>query len=84
MALNEQDGNFVVLRHANREFSIYSHLKPNEINVKEGETVNVGKVLDYIGHTGWSIVPHLHFMVFRFLKSKPARDLESLEPRWKK
>ena len=83
MSEDEQDGNYVVLEHENNEFSIYSHLKPNEIRVKSGDYVKAGDILGYNGHTGWSIKPHLHFMVFRFSKPKPARDFDSLEVRWK-
>lgn len=86
----EQNGNFVVIEHVNNEYSMYGHLKPGKINYKIGDAVSSGDVLGYVGHTGWSIVPHLHFMVFRF--SNPAeheyhpreRSIESLEIRWKK
>lgn len=84
MSEDEQDGNYVVIEHANNEFSIYSHLKSGEIRVKSGDSVKAGDLLGYNGHTGWSIKPHLHFMVFRFTKPKPARDFNSLEVRWKR
>ena len=41
------------------------------------------EVLGYSRRIGWSIVLDLRFMVFVFLKPKPARDLESLEVGWK-
>jgi murein DD-endopeptidase MepM/ murein hydrolase activator NlpD len=83
MPEDEQDGNFVVIKHANGEFSNYSHLQNGRIHVKVGQKVRAGKMIGYCGNTGWSILPHLHFMVFRFLKPWPARDFESLEVRWK-
>jgi len=83
MSEDEEDGNYVVIEHGNSELSIYSHQKPNEIQVKKGDRVKEGDILGYSGHNGWSIKPHLHFMVFRFTKPKPARDFESLEIRWK-
>jgi murein DD-endopeptidase MepM/ murein hydrolase activator NlpD len=84
MSEAEQDGNYVLLAHENNEFSIYSHLRSGEIKVKPGDSVKTGKLLGYIGHTGWSIKPHLHFMVFKFTKPKPARDFVSLKVRWSK
>lgn len=83
MSEDECDGNHVVIEHENNEFSIYSHLKPSEIKVKKGDHVEKGDLLGYCGHTGWSIKPHLHFMVFRFTKPQPAGDFNSLEIRWK-
>jgi murein DD-endopeptidase MepM/ murein hydrolase activator NlpD len=83
MPVSEQDGNFVLMNHSNNEFSIYSHLQKNRIMIKVGQIVRRGDVVGYSGNSGWSIKPHLHFMVFRFLKPFPARDLESLKIRWK-
>ncbi|MFC1682240.1 M23 family metallopeptidase [Nanoarchaeota archaeon] len=83
MSEDEQDGNYVVLEHDKGELSIYSHLKPGNINVRQGDEVKTGDLLGYIGHTGWSIKPHLHFMVFKFTKQKPAKDFESLEINWR-
>jgi murein DD-endopeptidase MepM/ murein hydrolase activator NlpD len=80
----QQDGNYVLLKHFNSEFSIYSHLRPKEVLVSKGQFVEKVDIIGYSGNTGWSIKPHLHFMVFKFLKPKPAKDLESLEIRWKK
>lgn len=83
MPEEKQDGNYVVIKHANNEFSIYSHLRYKGVLVKRGQNVKAGEILGYSGNTGWSIVPHLHFMVFRFIKPEPAKDLESLEIKWK-
>lgn len=84
MPEENRDGNYVVIKHANDEFSIYSHLGHNKITVKVGDSVKLGGLLGYVGQTGWSIVPHLHFMVFKFTKPKPARDYKSLRVSWKK
>lgn len=79
----EQNGNFVVLKHKNHEFSIYCHLQVGKIAVKLDDDVKTEDILGYSGHTGWSISPHLHFMVFKFTKPEPAKDFESLEIQWK-
>ena len=81
MLPEEQDGNFVVLKHPNDEFSIYSHL--SEVLVEKRQTVRAGDIIGYSGNSGWSIEPHLHFMVFKFLKDYDAsKGLKSLEVRW--
>ncbi len=82
MSEEEQDGNYVILKHKYDEFSIYSHLQPNRIKVKVGDKVSRGEILGYVGNTGWSIKPHLHFMVFRFIKPN-KKDFVSLKIRWK-
>ncbi|MCD6215928.1 MAG: M23 family metallopeptidase [Candidatus Aenigmarchaeota archaeon] len=82
MRPEEQDGNFVVIKHPGDEFSIYSHL--SEVSVRKGQKVHTGDIIGYSGNSGWSIEPHLHFMVFKFLKDYDAsRGLKSLEVRWK-
>lgn len=83
MTEEEQDGNYVLIKHPNNELSIYSHLTPGKIKVKIGDKVKTGQIIGYTGHNGWSIKPHLHFMVFKFLKPQPAKDFESLKINWK-
>ena len=83
MKESEQDGNCVVLKHVNNEFSIYSHLESNQIQVKVKDIVKTGDLLGYCGLTGWSSKIHLHFMVFIYTKPQPAKDFESLDIRWK-
>lgn len=78
----KQDGNYVIIKHVNKEFSIYSHFKYKKVIVKRGQIVKTGEIIGYSGNTGWSTMPHLHFMVLRFIKPLPARDFESLEIRW--
>ena len=80
----KQEGNFVLLKHDNEEFSTYCHLGHKKVLVKKGQSVKTDEVIGYTGNTGWSIVPHLHFAVFKFTKPMPARDIQSLEIRWKK
>ena len=72
-----QDGNFVILIHKHGELSICSHL--SHVLVTPGQQVKTGESLGLSGHTGWSIKPHVHFMVFRFLHVPPRRDFESLK-----
>lgn len=80
----KQDGNYVVIEHENDEFSFYGHLEYKQVKVKKGEELDEGQIIGYSGDTGWSIKPHLHFMVFNF-KDKEigvSEGLESLEINW--
>lgn len=83
MPEDEQDGNYVIIKHRNEEFSIYSHMGYKQVKVKKDDPVKSGQVLGYCGNTGWSIIPHLHFMVFRFLRADD-KSFESLEIQWQK
>ena len=83
MSETEQDGNFVVLKHENYEYSIYSHIKPGNIIVEIGYKVKTGDLIALSGETGWSIEPHLHFMVFELLGKTPDEGLRSHKIRWK-
>lgn len=56
-------GNLVVIQHGEEHQTWYAHL--NEFNVKEGESVKKGQVIGYVGNTGQSTGPHLHYMVMK-------------------
>lgn len=75
-------GNFVLIKHDNKEFSQYCHLKHKSICVKNGQDVKRGEVIGYSGDTGLSFRPHLHFHVLKFTNPEPARDFETLKIRW--
>jgi len=55
--------NFITIKHSNREYSQYAHLKHKGSKVKVGQKVKAGDVIGYSGNTGYSSAPHLHFHV---------------------
>jgi murein DD-endopeptidase MepM/ murein hydrolase activator NlpD len=61
-------GNLVVVDHGDGAVSLYAH--QSRIAVSEGQQVNQGEVLGYVGSTGNSTGPHLHFEVRR--EGRPA------------
>lgn len=63
IALDQADGNSVVLDLGGQRFALYAHLQPGSITVKAGERVRRGQVLGKVGNTGNSVAPHLHFHV---------------------
>lgn len=56
-------GNYVVLQHVNKEYSLLAHFKNHSIVVKEGDSVKQGDLIGYCGNTGNSSEPHIHFQV---------------------
>lgn len=57
-------GKYVVIEHNAKYSSLYGHLMV--YNVSAGQEVKTGDVIGYLGNTGWSTGPHLHFEVWEF------------------
>ena len=55
--------NQVSVRHADGLLSRYVHLKKGSVKVKVGDKVVYGQLLGYVGSSGNSARPHLHFEV---------------------
>lgn len=58
------EGNRIVLKHNNGEYSAYEHMKYGGVLVKVGQKVKKGQLIGYVGVTGYTHAPHLHFEVF--------------------
>lgn len=56
-------GNYVRIRHANGYKTAYAHMKRIAKGIREGGKVRIGQVIGYIGTTGRSSGPHLHYEV---------------------
>jgi murein DD-endopeptidase MepM/ murein hydrolase activator NlpD len=54
-------GNHIVIDHGYGYTTLYAHL--SRFNVKKGQKVNRGDVIGYVGNTGLSTAPHLHYEV---------------------
>lgn len=54
-------GNLVELRHANGITTRYGHLRGVARGVRPGTRVSQGDVIGYVGSTGLSTAPHLHY-----------------------
>ena len=56
-------GNYVIISHADGNYTLYAHLYANSILVKAGDSVQQGQVIAKVGSSGNSTGPHLHFEV---------------------
>ena len=56
-------GNLVILRHSNGYETYYAHLSAFAPGIRTGRSVNQGQVIAYVGTTGASTGPHLHYEV---------------------
>lgn len=54
-------GNHIIIDHGFGYQTVYAHL--NGFNVKEGQKVRRGDVIGFVGSTGLSTAPHLHYEV---------------------
>ena len=52
-------GNFVWILHDNGYETIYGHMTTTAVGT--GDRVSAGQLIGYVGSSGWSTGPHLHF-----------------------
>lgn len=72
-------GNAVMLSHAGGWSSLYGHA--SRLAVKQGQAVRAGQVIAYVGSTGHSTGPHLHYELRRNgVAVDPALSLASGRP----
>ncbi len=66
-AYNSENGNYVVLDHGDGYFSKYLHMERNV--VAANAVIPAGTTIGYVGNTGVSTGPHLHFEIVMDNKS---------------
>lgn len=64
-------GKVVIMYHGGGMSSMYAHM--SRFNTSVGSAVAVGEVIGFVGSTGWSTGPHLHFEVH--LDGRPHNPL---------
>lgn len=57
-------GNMVTIRHADGTLSAYAHMVETPL-VRAGMPVAMGQIIGFVGSTGNSTGPHLHFEIFK-------------------
>ena len=56
-------GNCIKIKHNSTYETIYAHMKSFAKGIKEGRKVKQGQIIGYVGSTGMSTGPHLHYEV---------------------
>ena len=56
-------GNNVIIDHGFGYRTLYAHM--SKFNVRQGQRINRGDVIGYVGSTGSSTGPHLHYEVWK-------------------
>lgn len=58
-------GNYVKIRHNSEYETAYGHMQGYAKGIRKGVRVRKGQVIGYVGSTGQSTGPHLHFEILR-------------------
>ena len=83
-------GNYIVIKHAENEYSLIAHLQQYSIIVNEGQNVKYGDIIGKVGNSGNSTEPHIHFQVMNdknieactSLKIRFLNNLELIKGMW--
>tara|TARA_E500000178_G_scaffold350148_1_gene408512 strand:- start:115 stop:1467 length:1353 start_codon:yes stop_codon:yes gene_type:complete len=69
-------GNCVKIRHNSTYETIYAHMSKFAKGIKEGRKVKQGQIIGYVGSTGLSTGPHLHYEVIVNRKKVNSQKLK--------
>ena len=61
-------GNYIVIDHNNGYYTLYAHMNKFMDSVNVGDTVARGQQIGYVGSTGYSTGPHIHFELWKNCK----------------
>ena len=68
-------GNCIKIKHNSIYQTIYAHMRNFATGIKEGMRVKQGQIIGYVGSTGNSTGPHLHYEVIRNNKKINSQKL---------
>ena len=69
-------GNCVKIKHNSTYQTVYAHMKSFGRGIKEGVRVKQGQIIGYVGSTGKSTGPHLHYEVIENGKKINSQKLK--------
>ena len=69
-------GNCVKIKHNSTYSTVYAHMSKFARGIKKGVRVNQGQVIGYVGSTGMSTGPHLHYEVIKNGKKINSQTLK--------
>ena len=69
-------GNCVKIRHNSTYSTVYAHMSKFASGIKEGVRVKQGRIIGFVGSTGMSTGPHLHYEVIKNGKKINSQTLK--------
>ena len=69
-------GNCIKIKHNSTYSTVYAHLSAFARGIKSGKRVKQGEVIGYVGSTGMSTGPHLHYEVIENGKKINSQTLK--------
>ena len=69
-------GNCIKIKHNSTYQTVYAHLKKFALGIREGLRVKQGQIIGYVGSTGNSTGPHLHYEVIENGKKINSQKLK--------
>ena len=69
-------GNCIKIRHNSTYETVYAHMRNFRSGIKEGVRVKQGQIIGYVGSTGKSTGPHLHYEVIKNGKKINSQKLK--------
>jgi murein DD-endopeptidase MepM/ murein hydrolase activator NlpD len=75
-------GNYIRIQHANGYKTSYAHMQRFAPGISDGVRVRQGQVIGYLGNTGLSSGPHLHYEVL--INNRPVDPMSIQVPRDRK
>ena len=69
-------GNCIKIKHNSTYSTVYAHLSKFASGIKEGVRVKQGRIIGYVGSTGMSTGPHLHYEVIENNKKINSQKLK--------
>ena len=69
-------GNCIKIKHNSTYSTIYAHLKSFARGIKTGKKIRQGEIIGYVGSTGMSTGPHLHYEVLINSKQVNSQTLK--------
>ena len=69
-------GNCIKIKHNSTYQTIYAHMKNFARGIKEGVRVKQGQIIGYVGSTGNSTGPHLHYEVIKNRKKINSQKMK--------
>ncbi|NMA68363.1 MAG: M23 family metallopeptidase, partial [Desulfitobacterium sp.] len=89
-------GNYIVIKHGSKEYSVIAHLLPHSLKVKIGDKVKRGEIIAKCGNSGNTTEPHIHFQIqdgrsflasaglpicFKDIQQEPIQNYHKFDPR---